>query len=93
MHPWPQPIDPLHRLALSAAAAALPLAVVLLVMGVLRRPGYIAAISGLVCSLALACFLWGMPVNLALMSVGFGVVYALWPIMLKVVGCYFLFGP
>jgi len=91
MHPWPQPIDPLHRLALSAAAAAMPLAVVLLVMGVLRRPGYIAAISGLVCSLALACFLWGMPVNLALMSVGFGVVYALWPIMWIVFAALWLY--
>ena len=91
MRLWYQPIDPLHGLALSAVAAALPLVVVLLVMGVLRRPGYIAAISGLVCSLALACFIWGMPVNLALATVGYGVVYALWPIMWIVFAALWLY--
>ena len=43
---WPQPIDPLHGMALSATAAALPLAVVLLVMGWLRKPGYSSIAGG-----------------------------------------------
>src|SRR6185437_14262016 len=81
MHLWSQLIDPLHGIAVSAAVAALPLAVVLVVMGVLRKPGYLAALSGLICSLLLACFIWQMPVNLALVSVSYGFVYALWPIM------------
>jgi lactate permease len=88
---WSQPIDPLHGAALSALAATLPLAVVLVVMGVLRKPGYIAAISGLVCSLALACFIWGMPVGLALASVGYGFVYGLWPIMWIVFAALWLY--
>ena len=88
---WSQPITPLCGLALSAAAAALPLAVVLTVMGWLRKPGYIAAGSGLVCSLLLACFVWGMPVNLALVSVGYGFVYALWPIMWIVFAALWLY--
>ena len=91
MRLWSQPIDPVHGLGLSAVAAALPLAVVLVVMGWLRRPGYIAAASGLVCSLALACFIWHMPVNLALLSMGFGAVYALWPIMWIVFAALWLY--
>jgi lactate permease len=88
---WSQPIAPLHGLTLSAVAAALPLVVVLVVMGWLRRPGYVAAASGLVCSLALACFIWHMPVYLALLSMGFGAVYALWPIMWIVFAALWLY--
>ena len=88
---WSQPIDPLRGIALSAIVAALPLAVVLIVMGWLRKPGYIAAGSGLICSLLLACFIWGMPVNLALVSAGYGFVYALWPIMWIVFAALWLY--
>jgi lactate permease len=91
MRLWSQPLDPLHGIALSAAAAALPLAVVLLVMGWLRKAGYVAAASGLVCSLLLACFVWHMPVDLALMSMGYGFVYALWPIMWIVFAALWLY--
>jgi lactate permease len=91
MHLWPQPIDPLHGIALSAATAALPLVVVLVVMGWLRKPGYIAAGSGLACSLLLACFIWGMPVKLALASAGYGFIYALWPIMWIVFAALWLY--
>ncbi|HZP18507.1 MAG TPA: L-lactate permease, partial [Terriglobales bacterium] len=91
MRLWSQPIAPLHGTALSAAAAALPLAIVLVVMGLLRKPGYVAALSGLVCSLLLACFLWHMPFDLALMSVSFGFVYALWPILWIVFAALWLY--
>jgi L-lactate transport len=91
MHLWPQPIDPLHSIALSAAVAALPLAVVLVVMGLLRKPGYIAAASGLIWSLLLASFIWHMPLRLALASLGFGFVYALWPIMWIVFAALWLY--
>ena len=88
---WSQPIDPLHGMALSALAAALPLFVVLFVMGLLRKPGYIAAVWGLVCCLLLACFIWHMPIPLALVSTGFGFVYALWPIMWIVFAALWLY--
>jgi hypothetical protein len=57
---WSQPTEPLRGIAMSAMVAALPLAVVLIVMGWLRKPGYIAAGSGLICSILLACFIWGV---------------------------------
>jgi L-lactate transport len=88
---WFQPIDPLHGLVLSAVAAALPLAVVLVVLGWLRRPGYIAAACGLLCSFVLACSIWHIPVYLALVSVGYGAVYALWPIMWIVFAALWLY--
>src|SRR5436190_11069448 len=81
MNLWSQPIDPLHAMALSATVAALPLVIVLVIMGVLRKPGYVAAAWSLLCALVLAPLIWHMPVRLALVSAGYGMVYALWPIM------------
>ena len=91
MNLWSQTIDPLHRVALSAAVAALPLAVVLVVMGLLRKPGYLAAVSGLICSVVLGCLVWHMPIKLALVSTGYGFVYALWPIMWIVFAALWLY--
>jgi L-lactate transport len=78
---WPQPLDPLHSVALSALAAVIPLAVVLILMGVLRKSGLFASACGLASAAILALWVWGMPVKLALGSVGFGLAYAIWPIM------------
>jgi lactate permease len=78
---WPQPLDPLHSVALSALVAVIPLVVVLLLMGVLRKSGLVASACGLGSAAILALLVWGMPAKLALMSVVFGVVYALWPIL------------
>jgi lactate permease len=91
MNLWPQPLYPLHGAILSAAAAAIPLALVLILMGWLRKPGYIAAASGLASTLILACAVWRMPVSLALWSAGYGAVYALWPIMWIVFAALWLY--
>ncbi len=78
---WPQPLDPLHSMLLSALAAAIPLILVLLLMGGLRKPGFISAAWGLAAAFVLALAVWGMPAKLALLSSVYGLVYALWPIM------------
>ncbi|MGO9273184.1 MAG: L-lactate permease [Terriglobia bacterium] len=88
---WPQPIAPLHALALSALAAAIPLFVVLLFMGVLRKPGYVSAAWGLASAFVLAALVWRMPPQLALASAAFGFVYALWPIMWIVFAALWLY--
>jgi len=88
---WPQPIDPLHALALSALAAAIPLFVVLLLMGVLRKPGYVAAAWGLTSAFILAALIWRMPPGLAFASAVFGFVYGLWPIMWIVFAALWLY--
>jgi L-lactate transport len=79
--PWPQPLDPLHSVALSALAASLPLVVVLILMGALRKSGLFASICGFLSAILLALFLWQMPAPLVLWSAIYGVVYALWPIL------------
>ncbi len=81
MNVWPQPLDPLHLLPLSALAAAAPLALLLILMGGLRKPGHLSAAGGLICASLLAVGVWGMPVKLALLSAAYGLVYALWPIL------------
>jgi glycolate permease len=78
---WPQPLDPLHSVGLSALAAALPLVVVLVLMGWLRRSGLVAAASGLGVAGLLAVGVWRMPLGLALWSTAFGALYALSPIL------------
>lgn len=81
MHPWPQPLDPLHHISLSALAAAAPLALLLVLMGGLRKSSYASAAWGLLASLVIAVTVWGMPLKLASVSVAYGAVYALWPVM------------
>ncbi len=78
---WPQPLDPLHSVALSAAAAVVPLVVVLILMGVLRQSGLLASACGLASAGILALFVWEMPARLALWSVIYGLAYAVWPIL------------
>jgi L-lactate transport len=78
---WPQPLAPVHSLAVSALVAAVPLAIVLTLMGILRRSSLLASVCGLAAAGALAIFVWHMPFVLAAWSTVFGCVYAAWPIM------------
>ena len=79
--PWPQPLAPVHSVALSALVAAIPLAVVLVLMGVLRKSGLVAAASGLTVALLLAVGVWGMPAPLAGLTLAYGWAFALWSIL------------
>lgn len=85
MTPWPQPVDPLDSMALSAGAAALPLILLLILMGVLRKSGVVAAAWGLAAAGVMAVGVWRMPLRLAVASTAFGVAYALWPLLYIVV--------
>lgn len=78
---WPQPLDPLHSAAGSAIAASLPLVIVLVLMGGLRKSGLFASLCGLATAVALALTIWRMPAILILWSGIYGAVYALWPIL------------
>jgi len=78
---WSQPLAPLNSLALSALAAGLPIVVVLVLMGGLRKSGAISAAAGLATTLLLVVLVWRMPVRLAALSVAYGFAYSLWPIL------------
>ena len=88
---WPQPLDPLHSVALSALAAALPLVIVLVLMGGLRKSGLFASVCGFATAVLLALFLWQMPAVLVLWSAVYGIVYALWPILWIVFAALWLY--
>ncbi|MGH9573706.1 MAG: L-lactate permease [Candidatus Acidiferrales bacterium] len=78
---WPQPLDPAHSPLFSALLAALPLFVVLVLMGGLRKSGLFSSLFGLAAAGGLAVFVWRMPVVLAAASTIYGGVYAVWPIL------------
>lgn len=69
------------NLALSFLVAAIPIAAVLVLLGVLRRPAWQASLGGLVLGLLVAVLVWRFPVGLALDAVAAGMVFAIWPVM------------
>jgi lactate permease len=78
---WQHNYEPLGgSLALSAPVAALPILVLFLMLGVWRKPAWMAALSGLATALLVAVAVYGMPVSLALISTLYGAAYGLFPI-------------
>jgi lactate permease len=78
-------------LGLSFLVAALPIIVILVLLGVLRRPAWQAALAGLVTGLIIAVTAWQMPVGLAVNSVANGFVFALWPVMWIVINALLVY--
>jgi len=78
-------------LGLSVLVAVLPILTVLLLLGLLRRPAWQAALAGLVVGLVVAILPWQMPVGLAFQAVLNGAVFALWPVMWIVLNALLLY--
>jgi lactate permease len=78
-------------LGLSTIVAILPVATVLLLLGVLRRAAWQAALCGLIVGLIIAIGVWQMPVGLAVDSVANGAVFAVWPVMWIVIAALLLY--
>ena len=91
MPTWTQPLDPLHSLLLSALVAAVPLVVLLVLMGGLRKSGAISAAWSLGSATFLALVVWSLPWRLACLSLAFGFLYALWPILWLVFASLWLY--
>jgi lactate permease len=68
-------------LALSFLVAALPVAAVLLMLGVLQRPAWQASLAGLIVGLLAAILVWQFPAPMALNATLAGMVFAVWPVM------------
>lgn len=62
---WTQVYTPLGSLLLSALVAALPIVVLLGLLGVFHVKAHIAALAGLASALLIAIFVYGMPGNWA----------------------------
>jgi lactate permease len=68
-------------LALSFLVAIVPIATVLLCLGVLRRPAWQSSLAGLAIGAFIAIRVWQMPPSMALGAITNGAVFALWPVM------------
>ena len=78
---WQQEYLPIaDSLAWSALAAAIPIFVLLLLIGVLRKPAWIAALSGLATAGIIAIGVYDMPAQLAFRSALLGAAFGLLPI-------------
>jgi lactate permease len=68
-------------LVFSFLVAAIPIAVVLVLLGILRRPAWQASLAGLAVGLVIAVSVWKLPPILAISSVAAGATFAVWPVM------------
>jgi len=88
---WKQVINPLNNIALSVLLAALPILFVFWALLIRRMKGYLASLLATALALLIAILVYGMPVNLALLSVSHGALYGLFPICWLVITAVFLF--
>jgi L-lactate transport len=78
---WQQNYTPIgDSLALSASVAALPILVLLLMLGVFRKPAWVAGLAGLAAAAAVALFGYGMPASTVVGAATFGAAFGLLPI-------------
>jgi lactate permease len=77
---WEHNYDPLGSPLLSTLVASLPIFVLLLLIGVLRKPAWMSALAGLATGLIVAVVAYGMPGDLAVRSAVMGAAFGLLPI-------------
>ncbi|OZJ03229.1 hypothetical protein BZG36_03441 [Bifiguratus adelaidae] len=70
---------------------AIPIVVVLVFLGAIRLPAYIASFIGLVVGIFISIFAWHMPAQLCFLSIAAGFAFALWPIMWIVVNAMLVY--
>lgn len=76
---------------LSFLVGMIPIVVVLVLLGIIRAPAWISALSGLVIGFIIALAFWKIPGGLAISSVANGMVFALWPVMWIVFAAMWLY--
>ena len=88
---WSQVYTPLGPLWLSALVAALPIVVLLGLLGICRVRAHWAALAGLATALGIGIAAYGMPLPLALAAAGYGAAYGLFPIGWIVLAAIFVY--
>ena len=69
-----------NNLALSSLVAAIPILVLIVMIGVLRKPAWISALTGLGAAVLVSLFGYGMPASLTFSSILYGAAQGLFPI-------------
>jgi lactate permease len=78
---WQQSYTPLAgSLGYSSVVAALPIFVLLYLLGIRRRPAWIAALAGLLAASLVALLVYRMPPGILLSSIAYGAAFGLFPI-------------
>jgi lactate permease len=78
---WIQDYNPLGNIFLSALVAAIPLFILLYMLGIKRSKGHNAAFFGLLSAILAAVFVFKMPVGLAASATLLGALYGIFPIV------------
>jgi lactate permease len=87
-----QELEPVaDSLTLSALVAALPLAVVLVLLGAVRMKAHLAGLIGLAVAVLVALFTYGMPIGQTLSAGVQGVLFGVFPIMWIVVNALWVY--
>src|SRR5213080_258348 len=78
---WQQNYEPVGgSLGLSAAVAAIPVLVLFFMLGVKRKPAWMAALTALAVAFLIALVAYHMPIKLAVTSTATGAAYGIFPI-------------
>jgi lactate permease len=78
---WQHNYEPIAgSLGLSAIAAAIPIAVLFVMLGVLRKPAWMSAATALASALLVSLVVYRMPVSLAFISTIYGAAFGIFPI-------------
>src|SRR5688500_7946033 len=78
---WQHNYEPVAgSLGISAVFAAIPILVLFVMLGVLRKPAWMAALTALGSALLVALLAYGMPVPLAVVSTLYGAAFGIFPI-------------
>ncbi|PYT29903.1 MAG: lactate permease [Acidobacteria bacterium] len=78
---WPQNYTPVAgSLGLSAMVAAVPVFVLLILLGVLRKPAWMASLFGLGAAAAVALSVYGMHAGTMVSAIAYGAAFGLFPI-------------
>jgi lactate permease len=89
---WQHNYTPIHgSLLLSSLVAAVPIFVLLYLLGIKRTPAWIAAVSGLGTTVLVSLLLYGMPVVRVVSAAAYGAAYGLFPIGWIVIWALFLY--
>jgi len=88
---WTQNFDPMNNLLLSALIAAIPIFFMFWALAIKRMKGHFAGLWTVLTAILLAAFVYGMPVDLAIVSAIQGAIYGIFPIGWIVITAVFLY--
>src|SRR5205814_1536545 len=89
---WEHNYQPIaDSLGMSAMVAVIPIVVLFVMLGALRKPAWMSALTALGSAFVIALAAYGMPVKLTIMSTLFGAAFGLFPIAWIVFSSIFLY--